>query len=242
MLDTARYHIQLDIFEGPMDLLVHLIRKHEIDIHDIPIALITDQYLAYLDWMEQTQVSPAGDFLVMAATLIQIKSALLLPRPVGDTDDAADPRMDLVRPLAEYLQMKHTAEQLAALPVLGREVFARPAGTPPAPAGHLVPCDLFTLALSYADAIRSVPPAHTVQTAGKRLSVKAQIQKVMHAFTHKRMRWFHELAPPAVPLNERIVTFLALLEMAKQNLVRLRRQRASGVLRIFSFLSKKART
>ncbi|MBW1753945.1 MAG: segregation/condensation protein A, partial [Deltaproteobacteria bacterium] len=100
------YQVKLDnIFEGPMDLLVHLIKKHEVDIYDIPIAMITDQYLEYLKWMESMNIDVAGDFIVMAATLTQIKSKMLLPIHENENDQE-DPRLEIARPLAEYLQMK----------------------------------------------------------------------------------------------------------------------------------------
>ena len=97
------YNVKLDIFEGPMDLLVHLIRKNEMDIYDIPIAVITAQYLEYLDLMKDLNINVAGNFLVMAATLIHIKSRMLLPRP-PEEEEEEDPRMELTRPLLEYLQ------------------------------------------------------------------------------------------------------------------------------------------
>ena len=101
------YQVQLeDVFEGPMDLLVHLIKKNELDIYDIPIALITEQYLQYVDWMQAMNVEFAGDFIVMASTLAQIKSRMLLPVHDGDEEEEEDPRLELTRPLLEYLQMK----------------------------------------------------------------------------------------------------------------------------------------
>ncbi|MCJ7832887.1 MAG: segregation/condensation protein A, partial [Deltaproteobacteria bacterium] len=118
------YNVKLDIFEGPLDLLVHLIRKNEMDIYDIPIAVITAQYLEYLDLMKELNINIAGDFLVMAATLIHIKSRMLLPRPPEDEEED-DPRLELTRPLLEYLQLKEAAEQLGQRPLLYRDVFTR---------------------------------------------------------------------------------------------------------------------
>ena len=108
-MQNKPYAVKLeDIFEGPIDLLVHLIKKNEVDIHDIPIALITDQYLEYISWMESMNIDFAGDFLFMAATLAQIKSKTLLPvhEGIGDDDDVDDPRHEITKPLIEYLQMK----------------------------------------------------------------------------------------------------------------------------------------
>ena len=120
-----RYEVRVEnIFEGPMDLLVYLIKKHEVDIYDIPIAMITDQYLGYLEWMKAMNIDYAGDFLLMAATLTQIKSRMLLPvHP--DEEEVEDPRMEIARPLLEYLRMKEAADRLGERPMLGDDLFLR---------------------------------------------------------------------------------------------------------------------
>ncbi|MBU1711585.1 MAG: segregation/condensation protein A, partial [Proteobacteria bacterium] len=100
--DIYEVHLK-DVFEGPMDLLIHLIKKNEVDIYDIPIALITDQYLQYIDWMKSMNIDIAGDFLLMAATLTHIKSKMLLPVNENGVEDEDDPRMEITRPLLEYL-------------------------------------------------------------------------------------------------------------------------------------------
>ena len=124
MMDKL-YQVRLEeIFEGPMDLLIHLIKKNEVDIYDIPVALITRQYIEYIDWMKMMNVDFAGDFLVMASTLAQIKSRTLLPTH-GNEDDDDDPRMEIARPLLEYLQMKSVADQLAERDLLGEKTFVR---------------------------------------------------------------------------------------------------------------------
>ena len=105
--DQTHYKVHLgDLFDGPMDLLVHLVKKNEVDIYDIPIALITQQYIEYLEWMKSLNIDVAGEFLVMAATLAHIKSRMLLPTQGEEVDDE-DPRMEIVRPLAEFLQLKY---------------------------------------------------------------------------------------------------------------------------------------
>ncbi len=118
------YEVKLEIFEGPLDLLRHLIRKNEVDIFDIPIAVITDQYLQYLDIMKALNVSLAGDFLVMASTLVHIKSKMLLPDS-GEDEDGEDPRDEITRPLLEYMRLKELANELSERPLLGRDVFSR---------------------------------------------------------------------------------------------------------------------
>ena len=107
------YRVQItDIFEGPLDLLVHLIKKNEVEIYDIPIALITKQYLDYIQWLKSMNIELAGDFLVMAATLAQVKSRMLLPA-AEDDEDQEDPRQEITRPLMEYLKLKSAADDLA---------------------------------------------------------------------------------------------------------------------------------
>jgi len=120
------YRVSLtDIFEGPMDLLVHLIRKNEISITDFPIALVTEQYLQYLGWLEAMNVEYAAEFVVMASTLAQIKSRMLLPLHAEEGEEEDDPRQEIVRPLIEYLKLKSAAAQLSERPLLGEDTFTR---------------------------------------------------------------------------------------------------------------------
>ncbi|MGA8181580.1 MAG: segregation/condensation protein A, partial [Desulfobacterales bacterium] len=117
------YKVRIEnIFEGPMDLLVHLIKKHEMDIYDIPIALITEQYLKYLEWMKSINIDIAGDFILMASTLTKIKSKMLLPVH-GEEEDDEDPRLEIVKPLEEYLRIRSAADELASRNFLGEDTF-----------------------------------------------------------------------------------------------------------------------
>jgi segregation and condensation protein A len=125
----ADYRVNLDVFAGPLDLLLHLVRKEEVDIYDIPIAKVTDQYIRYIEMMKRLDMDVAGDFLVMAATLMQIKSAMLLPRAPGEelgAEDFADPRAELIRQLLEYKRFKDAANLLAAAADERGERFGRP--------------------------------------------------------------------------------------------------------------------
>jgi len=123
----AGYRIELESFQGPLDLLLHLIRKNELDIYDIPIAEITNQYLVYLDIMRDLDLEVASEFLVMAATLMYIKSRMLLPvDEEEEEEDGEDPREELIRRLIEYQKYKKAAEELAGMPVLHHDIFVRP--------------------------------------------------------------------------------------------------------------------
>jgi len=125
-MSDERYEVKVEnIFEGPMDLLVYLIRKNEVDIYDIPIALITEQYLAYIEWFKAMNINVAGDFLLMAATLTYIKSRMLLPSRNTGEEDEDDPRLEITRPLMEYLRLKAAAEQLEEREILGKDTFTR---------------------------------------------------------------------------------------------------------------------
>jgi segregation and condensation protein A len=125
----ADYRVNLEIFAGPMDLLLHLVRKEEVDIYDIPLAKITDQYIKYIELLKELDIDIAGDFLVMAATLMQIKSAMLLPRAPGEeigADELSDPRAELIRQLLEYKRFKDAANMLSAAADEQGDRFARP--------------------------------------------------------------------------------------------------------------------
>lgn len=129
----------LDAFEGPLDLLLYLIRRQNLDILDIPIASITDQYMEYVELMKDLRLELAAEYLVMAAALCEIKSRLLLPRPASDHDEEVDPRAELVRRLQEYERFKQAAEDLDALPRLGRDQFLAQVAIPPGPVRRLPP-------------------------------------------------------------------------------------------------------
>jgi len=235
-MDRERYQVKLeDIFEGPMDLLIHLIRKNEVDIHDIPIALITDQYLAYLDWIKSLNIDVAGNFLLMAATLTQIKSRMLLPVH-GDTEEEEDPRSSITRPLVEYLQMKDAASQLGTRDILGREIFIRQSKTadePPAKEVTLVKVGLFELIDAFKRILDNISPEHQVDLSAERISVQERITEIVELLEQKGTLTFDELFIPPFDKGFIVVTFLAILEMVKLNLLRITQHLPSGVIRLF---------
>ena len=231
------YEIVLDnIFEGPMDLLVHLIRKNEVDIYDIPIALIIDQYLSYLDWMKSMNIDFAGDFLLMAATLAQIKSRMLLPfHSAGDEDDE-DPRLEITRPLLEYLQMKSAAEDLAGRNILGERTFARNPCQEDynlAADEQIIQVGLFELIDAFKRILDNVSEEHRVDLTTERISVRQRIGEIVDVLEARGSITFSELF--AVPYDKAqiVVTFLALLEMVKLSLVRVAQYVQTGVIRLF---------
>ena len=224
-----------NIFEGPMDLLVFLIRKNEVNIYDIPIALITDQYLGYLEWMKEHSIDFAGDFLVLAATLTQIKSKLLLPVHPGDDEDMEDPRLEITRPLLEYLRMKSVAEELQNRNILGDDIFVR---NPPKEEFDddgeepVVRIGLFELIDAFKNILDNMPSEHKVNLADERFTIKDKINHILEVLETKGDIHFHELFTPTSPRIEMVVTFLAILEIAKLNLIQITQEIQTGVIRL----------
>jgi segregation and condensation protein A len=235
-MENELYQVKLtDIFEGPMDLLVHLIKKNEVDIYDIPIAMITEQYLTYLEWLKSMNIDFAGDFLVMAATLTHIKSRMLLPT-VSDEDDDEDPRMEIARPLAEYLQLKSAAEELSRRALLGEDTFVRQ----PAEVRDLVPRDeefikigLFELIDAFQQILKNISAEERLDLTADSISVKDRISELVDLFEEKKSLPFDELFAGAPTKSDVIITFLAILEMVKLCLVRLAQHSQTGLIRLF---------
>lgn len=235
-MQETLYRVQLDeIFEGPMDLLVHLIRKNELDIYDIPIALITEQYLQYLEWMQAMNIDFAGDFLLMASTLTQLKSRMLLPVHDGDEDEE-DLLQEITRPLVEYLQMKSAAEQLIERNLLGEKTFVRNPDRGEFLIGsedEFIKVGLFELIDAFQKILERIPDDHRVDMTADEISVKDKISQIIDILETKKSITFIELFTDSPNKNEIIVTFLAVLEMVKLTLIRIVQHVHTGVIRIF---------
>ena len=229
------YKVQLNgVFEGPMDLLVYLIKKNEVDIYDIPIALITDQYLKYIEWMKSMNINFAGDFLVMAATLTHIKSKTLLP--VQEDEEFDDPRMELVKPLQEYLQMKSAAEHLSERSILGEDIFNRNINkedySEPGEDDIVNVC-LFELIDAFKKILENISPNQRLELTADRVSVKDRIAQLIDSLEKKGSLTFGELFSSDADKGDVILTLLALLEMVKLSLVRIVQYVRTGIIRIF---------
>ena len=232
------YHIHLgDLFDGPMDLLVHLVRKNEVDLYDIPIALIAEQYLEYIKLMKVMNIDMAGNFLVMAATLAHIKSRMLLPAQ-EEQEDEEDPRMEIVRPLEEYLQLKYAAEDLAHRDRLGWDVFIRRTDEISESAGEeprdFVQVSLFELMDAFQRIIKRVSPEHFLNITADTISVKSRILEIADILEQKGSVTFEELFEKQAVKGQIIVTFLAVLEMARTQVIRIMQHVKSGIIRIFN--------
>lgn len=233
------YEIRIENFEGPLDLLLHLIKKHEMEITDIPIAEITQQYLGYLDTLKSLNLEVAGDFLVMAATLLHIKSRMLLPPSEAEgEEEEEDPRAELVRRLLEYQVYKNAAEELELRPQLGRDVFVRalqdPALTEDEEESGPAEVGLFELVETLQKLLQKCAreePAHFVTP--ERLSVTERIHRLLDLLSHKKRILFQESFSETPDRHEIVVTFLALLELVRLSAVRFVQDRRFGPIWIY---------
>ncbi len=217
------YTVRLEMFEGPLDLLLHLIQKNEMDIFNIPIALITEQYLDYLKWMKTLNLDIAGDYLLMASTLLHIKSRMLLPQPsVEEEEEGEDPRAELVQRLLEYQKYKMAATELVQRPMLDRDVFIRLTSTEErATEEEKIEANLFDL----IDALRKALSRATVESFHEvtldRLSVEDKVQEILLLLQkEKRSLPFHLLFPEQASRRVIVITFLAILELVKAKWIR----------------------
>ena len=231
------YQVQLEnIFEGPMDLLVHLIKKHEVDIYDIPIALITEQYLKYLEWMKAMNIDVAGEFLVLASTLTQIKSRMLLPAH-EDEDEDEDPRLEIIRPLEEYLRIKSAAEKLAKRDLLGEDTFVRNPHQENFSAdqdGEIIKVGLFELIDAFQKILERISAQRGVDIlTADTISVRDRIAQLIDTFETKKSVTFNELFSSNVDKSEVVVTFLAILEMVRLSLITIAQNIQTGTIRLF---------
>jgi segregation and condensation protein A len=219
---SARPSIRVEVpaFQGPLDLLLHLIQRDEIDIYDIPIAHITRQYLVTLELMRELDLELAGEFLVMAATLMRIKARMLLP-PVLSEEEEEDPREGLVRQLLEYRRFKEAAKDLERLETDRRLLWERgaPAQLEDPEAGELVPVSLFRLLDSLRRVLeRSKPtPVHTIQAES--ISLEEAIALMKERLRERPRLLFEEVLEQFETRLEQITAFLGLLELLKQGFV-----------------------
>jgi segregation and condensation protein A len=232
------YPVRLSNFEGPLDLLLHLIRKHEINIYDIPIALVTRQYLDYLELMHELDLEIAGEFLVMAATLIHIKSRLLLPRPAPEQEDPEeDPRDALVRRLVEHQRYKAAAELLHERETVRSAQWIRPDERVAPIAGEdyepELEVDLFSLLSAFHHVLERARHRPKVLVPGEEISIETRIEQLLGRLSTTEACGFVDLFDDVADRADLVVTFLALLEMIRLKLVRVYQSGAFGEIRIY---------
>ena len=210
----------LEAFEGPLDLLLYLIRKQNFNILDIPMAAVTRQYLSYVDDIRARNLELAAEYLLMAAMLIEIKSRMLLPvRKVAGEAEPEDPRAELVRRLLEYEQMKLASHRLNELPQLGRDMLRAQVYIEQALAPTWPDVDMAELQAAWHDILRraKLVQQHTIRR--EELSVREHMSQVLKSLQGRRFAPFEELFDPAKGAPVLVVTFIALLELAKENLI-----------------------
>ena len=234
------YHVKLDAFEGPLDLLLHLIRKNEVDIYDIPITLITQQYLEYIDLMQELNLDVAGEFLVMASTLIHIKSRMLIPRPdpMLDEVEEEDPREALIRRLIEHQKFKAAAELLHDRETLRGAQFTRADASVVEAAGEPyeteLEVDLFSLLAAFRGVLERASRRPRMVLPPDQISMEVRIQQLLARLSETEACGFEDLfADGDGSRSFVIVTFLALLEMIRLKLVRIFQSGSLAAIRVY---------
>ena len=226
-VEMSPYAVKLPLFEGPLDLLLHLIRLNEVEITDIPVAKVAEQYIQYLDLMHELNLDVAGEYLVMAATLAWIKSRMLLPVNEEEEEESVDPRAELVAGLLEYQRFKEAAGELGERPLLGREVFgALPQELPVTPEGEReIEVGLFELVDAFQRALKSTGPsgrAHEVETetitVRDRMIAMMGVLEKTEALEFMPFLFGPEGQAPSRPVL--IATFLAMLELSRLAVLR----------------------
>ena len=224
-------HVQLEIFEGPLDLLLHLIKKNEVAITDIPIATITEQYLATLELMETLNLDVAGEFLVMAATLVHIKSRMLLPSgdDESEEDQGVDPRDELVRRLMEYQRFKDAAEQLQHREILTRDVFVRSAsGSEELERPGFRNLSVFELLTALQRILERLPKDAVHEVTLEKISVREKMTLLLDSLRLQGKMLFESLFAEVKTRMEVVVTFLAMLELVKLCAIRIFQEETAG--------------
>lgn len=223
----ALYNVRLEAFEGPLDLLLHLIRKNEIDIYNIPISEITRQYLECVNLMKELNLDVAGEFLVMASTLVQIKSRMLLPSLVAEEDadeEEEDPRAELVRRLLEYQKYKEAGQELDSRELLDREIFARKFESEELKAfqaeEEIVEVGLFELVGAFQRLLARAPRETFHEVEAVPLSLAERINEILTLIVGRESVPFDDLFAAQLTREYIIVTFLAILELCRLKTIR----------------------
>ncbi|HJN02572.1 MAG: segregation/condensation protein A [Nitrospinota bacterium] len=231
------YKVQLDVFEGPLDLLLHLIKEQKLDIYDIPISDITKQYLAYINLMKELNLSVAGDYLVMAAELARIKSKMLLPQQEQEDEEESgeDPREKLVRKLLEYKKYKEAAGKLRVMEFHQNKVFTRNVSAQLEEGDDDVKYDVtvFDLMIAFKHVMKELSFRDDYDISVDEISVTDKINYIMEKLSTVASITFDDLLRSFKSKLEVIATFLGLLELMKLNMVKIQQIKQFGPIRIF---------
>ena len=224
--------ILLDSFAGPLDFLLYLIKKQNLDILDINVAKITEQYTSYIELMDAMQVELAGDYLVMAAYLAELKSRMLLPRPLEQTEEE-DPRAELIKRLQEYQRYKEAAERIDKIPRIDREIFAANAKLPEfTPKAPLIDVPLEDLTIALAEVLRRAEQSHAHLINFEELSTRERMTQILERMKTESFIEFTSLFNPKEGKIGVVVTFLAILELLKDSLIEIVQSEEFGPIHI----------
>ena len=232
------YEVKLEVFEGPLDLLMHLIRKNEINIYDIPISLVTQQYLEYIDLMKDLNLEIAGEFLLMAATLTHIKSKMLLPREekADEDEESEDPRAELIRKLLEYKSFKEVAEELGKREDTWRDIFYNPPDKSMEGEDEVfIEVGLFELLEAFRDVLEQIPDKRYMEIVPDELTVRGRMTAIIEKLDAAAAEGVTLLTLIEEGSTRRtiVVTFLALLELARLRLIKLLQVSSSETIRVY---------
>jgi segregation and condensation protein A len=227
-----RLRVELSAFQGPLDLLLHLVRVNEVDIQDIPVIEIARQYDEYLDRMRNLDLDVVGEFLVMAATLAYIKSRMLLPRPEGEEGEEEDPRADLAGRLLEHERFLIAAEELSARSDVQDSVWSRPPQQMNMDGEILLEVSLHDLVRSFRGLLESIGSGGGLDIAPAGISVPERMGQVLDLVDSRDLVEFEMLFPDTDSKRDRIVTFLALLELLRLQMVTAWQSKTFGEIRL----------
>ncbi|OGL41842.1 MAG: hypothetical protein A3C43_10075 [Candidatus Schekmanbacteria bacterium RIFCSPHIGHO2_02_FULL_38_11] len=232
---TSSYKIELPFYEGPMDLLLHLIKKNEIDIYDIPIALVTEQYLEYIEMLKVLNLDTIGDFLVMAATLMHIKSKMLLPPDPEEDAEEADPREELVKRLIEYRKFRDAAEKLSGREQYYSELYDRDASIEGLKKEEiLLEVSVFDLISAFRSIIVRVKDKEFHEVTIEKLNINDKISDIMEKLNSNKSLTLQQFFENMGSRYEMVITFLALLELIKLRLVKVVQKNPFSTIEIYS--------
>ena len=232
------YKVKLEIFEGPLDLLFYFIKKDELNIHDIPILTITEQYLKHIELMRMLDLDIAGEFLVMAATLMQIKSKMLLPPDETDLEkEEEDPRAELVRKLLEYRRFKEAAGALKEKELMQKDVFHRPGikdliEDAPEQDELYFEASIFDLLSAFSKVLKEIPKNKFYEVVKDEVTVSEKMHEIFHILVKKPVIYFLDLFKAAKTKMHIIATFLALLELIRMKEIVVKQDKVFGDIQI----------
>jgi len=223
--------VRLENFEGPLDLLLFLIRKNDLDIYDIPISEITQEYLSFLDLIKELDLEMAGEFLVMASTLMQIKAQMLLPSPEGEEAEGPDPRQELVNKLLEYQRYKEAASLLTVYNDKAKDIFYRQVLPPFSPDEFVLKASVFDLMGAFQH-ILDEAPKEVGEILRDEIPLEVKIRHVLGLLADRESVAFEELFTPGARRLELVVTFMAILELIRLKQIVARQDDVFGHIRI----------